>query len=66
MPQLSSDLDFEFVHCVAHLLQSLILSLFVMYLCAIALDSQVSFKFNIVCVLCVRLLHQLLWIQVAT
>jgi hypothetical protein len=62
MPQLSSDLDFEFVCCVAHLLQSLILSLYVMCLCALELGSQASFKLNIVCVWCVRLLYQLLWI----
>ncbi len=66
MPQLSSDVDFEFVRCVAHLLQNLILNLYVMYLCALELDSQASLKFNIVCVLCVHLLHQLLWILSCT
>ncbi len=63
MPQLSPDLDFECVCCVAHLLQSLILSLFVMYLCALELDSLASFQVQhclcVVCSLLCRLLQKL-------
>jgi hypothetical protein len=60
---LSLDLDFEFVCCVVHLLWSFIINLYVVCSFVLELDSWTSFKFNIVCVLCVHMLRQFLWIM---
>jgi len=49
--------------CVVHLLWNLILYSYVVCSSILKFDSQADFKFNNVCVLCVHLFHQLLWIM---
>lgn len=58
---LSLDLDFEFVHCVAHLLWSLILSLYLVCSSILKFDPQMNFKFNTICVVCLFILS-IVWI----
>jgi hypothetical protein len=60
MLQFNFRFDFKFVCCVAHLLWSSILGSYVVCWFILELNFPTSFKFNIVCVLCVRLLRQFL------